>query len=143
MFIQFGHNDEKPDVDRATDAHVTYPEYLGMYIDAARRQGAEPILLTPIARRRFDENGKLQHTHGEYPAVMRDLADYRGVRLLDMERASEKLLTALGSEGSKVLFNWQEHHLNYPDGVQDNTHLSDTGAVRMAQMALTLLEEAQ
>lgn len=143
LFIQFGHNDEKPDVDRATDAHVTYPEYLGMYIDAARRQGAEPILLTPIARRRFDENGKLQHTHGEYPAVMRDLADYRGVRLLDMERASEKLLTALGSEGSKVLFNWQEHHLNYPDGVQDNTHLSDTGAVRMAQMALTLLEEAQ
>lgn len=74
---------------------------------------------------------------------MRDLADYRGVRLLDMERASEKLLTALGSEGSQVLFNWQEHHLNYPDGVQDNTHLSDTGAVRMAQMALTLLEEAQ
>jgi len=74
---------------------------------------------------------------------MRDLADYRGVRLLDMERASEKLLTALGSEGSKVLFNWQEHHPNYPDGVQDNTHLSDTGAVRMAQIALTLLEEAQ
>lgn len=143
LFIQFGHNDEKQDVDRATDAHVTYPEYLGMYIDAARRQDAEPILLTPIARRRFDENGKLQHTHGEYPAVMRDLADYRGVRLLDMERASEKLLTALGSEGSKVLFNWQEHHLNYPDGVQDNTHLSDTGAVRMAQIALKLLEEAQ
>ena len=42
-----------------------------------------------------------------------------------------------------VLFNWQEHHPNYPDGVQDNTHLSDTGAVRMAQIALTLLEEAQ
>ena len=41
LFIQFGHNDEKPDVDRATDAHVTYPEYLGMYIDAARRQGAD------------------------------------------------------------------------------------------------------
>ena len=50
LFIQFGHNDEKPDVDRATDAHVTYPEYLGMYIDAARRQGAEPILLTPMTR---------------------------------------------------------------------------------------------
>lgn len=42
-----------------------------------------------------------------------------------------------------MLFNWQEHHLNYPDGVQDNTHLSDTGAVRMAQIALTLLEDAQ
>ena len=105
LFIQFGHNDEKPDVDRATDAHVTYPEYLGMYIDAARRQGAEPILLTPIARRRFDENGKLQHTHGEYPAVMRDLADYRGVRLLDIYRNARArvLICAVSRKGQTTI----------------------------------------
>ena len=144
LFIQFGHNDEKTDVERATVARVTYPEYLGMYIDAARRQGAEPILLTPIARRHFDENGELKHTHGEYPAAMRDLADYRGVRLLDMGKATEQLLTSLGEDGSKTLFNWQEPgHPNYPDGVQDNTHLNFTGAVRLAQLALNLLEESQ
>lgn len=114
LLSQFGHNDEKPDVDRATDAACHLSGVSGHVHRRGAAAGAEPILLTPIARRRFDENGKLQHTHGEYPAVMRDLADYRGVRLLDMERASEKLLTALGSEGSKVLFNWQEHHLNYP-----------------------------
>ena len=144
LFIQFGHNDEKPDVERATVARVTYPEYLGMYIDAARRQGAEPILLTSIARRHFDENGQLKHTHGDYPAAMRDLAAYRGVRLLDMEKATEALLISLGEEGSKALFNWQEKgHPNYPDGVQDNTHLNLTGAVRLAQLALELLQESQ
>ncbi|MBE5796596.1 MAG: hypothetical protein E7327_04365 [Clostridiales bacterium] len=144
LFIQFGHNDEKEDVERATVARVTYPEYLGMYIDAARRQGAEPVLLTSIARRHFDENGALKHTHGDYPAAMRDLAEYRGVRLLDMEKATEELLTALGESGSKPLFNWQEKgHPNYPDGVQDNTHLSFTGAVRLAQMALRLMEESE
>lgn len=143
LFIQFSHNDEKPDVERATVARVTYPEYLGMYIDAARRQGAEPILLTPVARRHFDEQGALLHTHGEYPAAMRDLAAYRGVRLLDMEKATEELLTALGDEPSKALYNWQEKgHPNYPDGVQDNTHLNFTGAVRYAQIALRLLEES-
>lgn len=144
LFIQFSHNDEKPDVERATVARVTYPEYLGMFIDAARRQGAEPILLTPIARRHFDENGVLKHTHGDYPAAMRDLADYRGVRLLDMEKATEALLQSMGDEPSKALFNWQEKgHLNYPDGVQDNTHLCFTGAMRLAQIALRLLEESQ
>ena len=143
LFIQFGHNDEKPDVERATVARVTYPEYLGMFIDAARRQGAEPILLTPVARRHFDENGALKHTHGDYPVAMRDLADYRGVRLLDMEKATEALLNDLGDEASKALFNWQEPgHPNYPDGVQDNTHLCYTGAVRLARIALKLLEES-
>ena len=144
LFIQFGHNDEKPDIERATVARVTYPEYLGLYIDAARRQGAEPILLTPIARRHFDEHGMLKHTHGDYPAAMRDLAAYRGVRLLDMEKATEALLTELGDEASKPLFNWQEKgHPNYPDGVQDNTHLSLTGAVRLAEIALGLLASSE
>ena len=144
LFIQFGHNDEKPDVERATVARVTYPQYLGRFIDAARRQGAEPILLTPIARRHFDENGVLKHTHGDYPAAMRDLADYRGVRLLDMEKSTEAMLSGMGDEASKALFNWQEKgHPNYPDGVQDNTHLCYTGAVRLAKLALDLLEESQ
>ncbi len=143
LFIQFAHNDEKEDVERATVARVTYPQYLGMYIDAARRQGAEPILLTPIARRHFDENGALKHTHGDYPAAMRDLAIHRGVRLLDMEKATEDLLSSLGDEGSKALFTWVDKgHANYPDGAQDNTHLCLTGAVRVARIALALLEEA-
>ncbi len=142
LFIQFSHNDEKADVERATVARVTYPAYLGMYIDAARRQGAEPILLTPIARRLFDDTGALRHTHGDYPAAMRDLAIHRGVRLLDMEKATEELLSSLGDEGSKALFNWQaKGHPNYPDGVQDNAHLCLTGAVRVAQIALALMKE--
>ncbi len=142
LFIQFSHNDEKEDVERATIARVTFPEYLGMYIDAARRQGAEPILLTPIARRHFGENGVLKHTHGDYPPAMRDLAFQRGVRLLDMEKATEDLLSSLGNEGSKALFNWQEKgHPNYPDGVEDNSHLSFTGAVRVAKLVLRLMKE--
>lgn len=144
LLIQFGHNDEKPDVERATVARVTYPEYLNMYVDAARRQGAEPVLLTSIARRHFDENGQLKHTHGDYPPAMRELAAYRGVRLLDMERATEALVQSLGDEGSKALYNWQEvGHPNYPEGVQDNTHLCYTGAVRMAQIALELMEKSE
>ncbi len=144
LFIQFSHNDEKPDIERATSPRVTYPEYLSMYIDAARAQGAEPILLTPIARRHFDGEGRLLHTHGEYPAAMRDLALVRGVRLLDMEKATGDLLTRLGDEGSRYLHNWQaKGHPNYPDGVQDNTHLSLEGAVAYAKIALELLRESQ
>ncbi len=141
LLIQFSHNDEKPDAERATVARVTYPEYLGMYIDAARRQGAEPVLLTPIARRHFDEKGVLKHTHGDYPDAMRDLAEYRGVKLIEMERATEALLSSLGDEQSIPLFTWVEKgHPNYPDGSQDNTHLCLRGAVRIAKLAMELMQ---
>ena len=143
LLIQFSHNDEKPDLERATVARVTYPEYLSMYIDAARRQGAEPVLLTPIARRHFDEHGALKHTHGDYPAAMRDLAVERGVTLIELEQATETLLSSLGDEASKPLFTWVDKgHPNYPDCAQDNTHLCLTGAVRIAQLAQGLMQEA-
>ena len=140
LFIQFGHNDEKPDEARATRPEDTYPAYLSRYIDAAQAHGATPVLLTSIARRRFDAGGALISTHGAYPDAMRALAARRGVRLLDMERATQALLRSLGPENSKALFNWQAPgHPNYPDGVQDDTHLCLTGAVRLAQLALSLL----
>ncbi len=141
LLIQFGHNDEKDDVQRGTDARITYPQYLGMFIDAARRQGAEPILITSIARRHFAENGMLLHTHGDYPNAMRDLAVHRGVRLIDMEKATEGILTSMTPEETKKLHVWVPvGHENYPDGAEDNTHLSLTGAVIYAQTFLELLE---
>ena len=144
LFIQFGHNDEKEDPARATTPEGTYPQYLSRYIDAALAHGAQPVLLTSIARRHFDEAGRLVHTHGDYPQAMRDLAKARGVLLLDMERATGALLEQMGDEKSKALFNWQpQGHPHYPDGVSDNTHLCLTGAARIAQIALDLLERAQ
>ena len=141
LLIQFGHNDEKPDAERATRPKDTYPQYLSRYIDAALAHGAQPVLLTSIARRRFDERGELVSTHGAYPDAMRALAARRGVPLLDMERETEALLRELGPEGSRALFNWQAPgHPNYPDGIQDDTHLCLTGAVRLAQLALSLMQ---
>ena len=143
LLIQFGHNDEMPDAERATTPEVTYPAYVSQYIDAALEAGAEPVLLTPIARRRFDGQGRLVSTHGAYPDAMRALAARRGVRLLDMERSTEALLRELGEEGSKALFNWQAPgHPNYPEGVQDDTHLCLMGATQLARLALTLMEES-
>ncbi len=143
MFIQFGHNDEKEySKERGTDPHSTFPAFLTQYIDMAQAHGVEPILLTPIARRHFDENGVLLHTHGEYPDAIRTLAKKRGLRLLDMEMATEELLARLGDEPSKALYNWQEEgHPNYPQGVKDNTHLCLTGAQAYAKIALELLGE--
>jgi len=144
LIISFSHNDEKTDPERATTARLTYPDYLNMYIDAARGQGAEPILVTPIARRLFDEKGNPVPTHGEYPDAMRDLAAYRGVRLVELEKATMALLRDLGPEGSKRIFcHVPAGQRNYPEGLEDNSHLQERGATRIAQLFLSLLSGEQ
>ena len=135
LIVSFSHNDEKPDPERSTNPRITYPEYLSMYIDAARRQGAEPILATPIARRLFNEEGKLLPTHGVYPDAMRNLADYRGVRLIDLEKATMHLFQQLGVEGTKKIFcHVPAGSKNYPDGLRDDSHLQADGASVIARL---------
>ncbi len=140
LIVSFSHNDEKPDPLRCTSPRMTFPEYLNMYIDAARRQGAEAILATPIARRLFDAQGRLLATHGEYPAAIRDLAEIRGVRLAELERASMAAFQQAGPEGTKALFcHVPAGQPNWPDGCADNSHLQEAGAALVAGLFLDLL----
>ena len=132
LFIQFGHNDEKPDEARHTDPDTTFQENLHLFIRAARQTGAYPVLLTPIARRLFDEKGNfLPGSHGAYPAAMKQAAADAGVPVIDLTEKTERFLAELGDEPSKPLFVWPV----------DNTHLKYEGAVKMAGFVAEGLRE--
>ena len=123
LLIQFGHNDEKADEARHTDPDTSFRENLLLFIHAAKAAGAHPVLLTPIARRLFDAEGKfLPGSHGEYPAAMLRTGAEAGVPVIDLTAATEAFLAELGDESSKPLFVWPV----------DNTHLKYEGAVKMA-----------
>ncbi|WP_223192403.1 rhamnogalacturonan acetylesterase [Paenibacillus sedimenti] len=143
LLIQFGHNDEKDDEVRHTEPFGTYQFYLNQYIETAKSKQAYPILITPVQRRKFGENGKLQDTHGQYPEAMKQLAAERGVPLIDLAALSKELLEQLGPEASKKLFLWLDpgEHPNYPDGVQDDTHFSEHGAREIAKLIVDKLHE--
>ncbi len=67
VLIQFGHNDqsvEKP--DRYTPPR-DYARNLERFVADVRARDAMPVLLTPVARRRFDEAGNVAPSHGDYP----------------------------------------------------------------------------
>ncbi|KPC81779.1 MULTISPECIES: rhamnogalacturonan acetylesterase [Streptomyces] len=145
VLIQFGHNDEKTeDPARGTDPYTTYQEYLRQYVKGARDRRAEPVLITPVERRRFDGAGTAKPTHGEYPAAMRALAAEESVTLLDVQALSLARWQELGPDGTEAYFNWLEpgESPNYPDGKQDNTHFRPDGAVDVARTtARALLHE--
>ncbi|MEU1126142.1 rhamnogalacturonan acetylesterase [Streptomyces sp. NPDC005899] len=145
VLVQFGHNDEKTeDPARGTDPYTTYQEYLRRYVQGARARRAEPVLLTPVERRRFAADGTAKPTHGEYPAAMRALAAEEGVALLDLQALSLARWQELGPDATLAYFNWLEpgQSPNYPDGRQDNTHFRPTGAVDVARTTARALLEA-
>lgn len=138
VIIQFGHNDAKPDEARHTEPFTTYTESLQRYVLETRERGGQPILATPIVRRRFDEEGKLQPTHGQYPTAVRRLSEKMHVPLLDMTHRSRELLTELGKTRSELLFLWTVpgEYKRFPDGNSDDTHLNALGASRMCDLAV-------
>jgi pectinesterase len=146
VFIEFGHNDEKSeDPKRYAAARTDYRNNLIRFVTEVRGKNAFPVLLTPVVRRRFNAMGEFIDTHGEYPAVVREVAAEYKVPLIDMQRKSEALVRHLGIEDSKKLFLILKaaEHPNYPDGVEDNTHFSPFGAEQMARLAAEGIRETR
>lgn len=144
VFIQFGHNDQaKSKVERYTPPDA-FRQNLTRFVADVRAKGATPVLLTPVMRRRFDSTGTFYDTHHEYPDLTRRVAAEQGVALIDMHRASERVLREQGVERSRRLFLQLAPgaHPNYPRGVDDNTHFSPEGAAVMARLAVEGIREA-
>lgn len=137
LFIQFGHNDEKAyDSTRYTTPFGTYAANLEKFVIESREKGAKPLLFTSIVRRKFDENGKLKITHGDYPEATRRVAEKLDVPLIDLQQITKEWVNEMGEESSKEMFLWTEPSEKYPDGRKDDTHLSEKGAKKVAQLAL-------
>lgn len=137
VFVQFGHNDQKKDSADRYASPEAYKENLVRFIEEVKAKGGNPLLLTPVVRRRFDKNGRFYDTHGEYPGVVRTVAHEYKVPLIDLHELSESMISRFGAEGSKKFFL----HLrpgkseNYPKGIEDDTHFSHYGAYVMALLA--------
>ena len=136
VFIQFGHNDEKVHREAVGSVPEVFAENLRRYVRETREKGGIPILLTPIARRHFNEEGELLKTHGEYPDRVRQVAAEEQTPLLELETMTELWLKELGDQPSRAYFMWVEKGTSplYPDGREDNTHLNVKGAHHIARL---------
>lgn len=142
VFIQFGHNDQP----KEKASHTSPEEFrrnLIKFVSDVREKKATPVLLTPVVRRRFDESGKFYDTHAEYPDIVRSVATEQKVSLIDMQRKSEEVVSEFGMEKSKKLFLHlkPKENPNYPNGIEDNTHFSQLGALVMAALAVEGIHE--
>ncbi len=121
LIIQYGHNDEK-EKGEGVGAFTTYKTDLKQFVAEARKRGGIPVLVTPVQRRTFDQNGKITNSHGDYPEAVRQLSREENVPLIDLNAMSKTLYEAWGPDASKRAFA--------PD---DNTHHDNYGSYELAR----------
>ena len=123
--IQFGHNDQKQQWPQTyAPAETTFRDYLRAYVDEIRRHGARPVLVTPVQRRTFDAQGRIENSLGGYPEAIRIVAREADLPLIDLHAISAEFYEALGPERARLAFAL--------DG-QDATHHNDYGAYELAR----------
>lgn len=137
VMMQFGHNDQKQVAAKKGGPFTTYKDEIRQHVAAIRARGGIPILLSPMERRRFTPDGKLELTLTDYATAARDAAKELGVGFIDLNALSQRLHLALGPEQSKKAF------ATAADGQLDNTHHNNYGSYQLARCIVQALRDQQ
>jgi lysophospholipase L1-like esterase len=135
LFMQFGHNDQKQ-IAAGTGDLESYKKEMREHIDAVKRVGGKPVVISPVERRRFDENGKIFPSLADYARASQEVAESEGVPFIDLNAMSVELYEALGPEKSALAFA-------APEGRQDNTHHNNYGSYQLALCVVQGIREQQ
>lgn len=153
VFIQFGHNDEKPKPDRHTDPGSTFDANLAKFVNETRAKGGIPVIFNAVVRRCYysadlknDDDEKLRDkvydgeekinsdtlidTHGAYVVAPRRVAKAMNVPFVDATKITHDIETSMGVVGSRKLHMWflPGENPQVPKGKKDNTHYNVYGA---------------
>jgi lysophospholipase L1-like esterase len=125
VFIQLGHNDKDT-------TETNFRSNLTKLVNGVRERGGTPVLMTPPVRRLFN-GSKLTSTAlhvnnkgVDLPAVILALGRSVSVPVIDLTAKSKTLVESLGPSASQPLYLTRE--------ANDNTHFSEYGGTRMADL---------
>ncbi|MCP3734751.1 rhamnogalacturonan acetylesterase [Sphingomonas sp. RP10(2022)] len=136
LLIQFGHNDASVDKPERYTTVEQYKANLDRFLAVARAAGAKAVILTPVARRDF-KDGVEQPSFPAYADAARAVAKATHTPLIDLGKASQAMVQAAGPDAAKAYYLHYEGAAGapgYPKGVADDTHFSELGARRVADL---------
>ncbi len=157
VLMQFGHNDSSPinDDSRArgtikgtgkeseeidnmlTGKHetvYTYGWYMTQFIAEAKAKGATPIIMSPIPRNRWNEDGKIGRNNKEsYGQWAKEVAKKEKILFIDLNAKMCDVLDTIGKEKVTDTYFWN----------WDSTHTMANGAALAASKVVEGIREAK
>ncbi|HEX2854532.1 MAG TPA: rhamnogalacturonan acetylesterase [Opitutaceae bacterium] len=134
LVVQFGTNDQKQIAAGTGGPFTTYKDEILTHIQAVRARGGEMVVVSPVERRGFDDNGKPRRSLADYADASRQAAKEFGVPFIDLNAMTLKLHEALGPEKSAAAFA-------APGGKVDNTHHNNYGSYEIAKCVVQSVRE--
>jgi hypothetical protein len=136
VLISFGHVEQRINQLNRYHGPREFKEYLRLYAEAIRAEGAVPVLVTPSARCVFDASGHPVDTHDGYARLTLEAAAETGCPAIDLTASTTRLLAELGPTRARGLFRWLDpgEHPGHPQGIIDSTHFNHTGAREAARL---------
>src|ERR1035437_5372963 len=126
--IQFGHNDQKVDEKRHTDADGSFKDYLQRYIADVQAIGAVPVLVTSLSRRTM-KDGKVIEDLKDYAAATKAVGANDFITVVDLNAISTAMLNRMTQEQAdkfNAVGQAQEREAVGKSGT-DRTHLNPYG----------------
>ncbi len=157
VLMQFGHNDSSPinDDSRArgtikgvgketeeienmlTGKHEivhTYGWYMAQFIKETKAKGATPIIVSPIPRNKWNEEGKIgRNNNNSYGQWAKEVAKKEKVLFIDLNAKMCDVLDAIGKKATMDTYFWS----------WDHTHTMAKGASLAAAKVVEGIKEAK
>lgn len=129
VIIQFGHNDASSKPERYSSPE-DFRKNIIRFVAETRERGANPLLLTSLVMRTFQDGALIDNRLKVYPGIIRRVAKEYNVPMIDINLKTRDLILVLGEERAKELY--------VPD---DDTHTNEAGAKEVAQMIAEGIKE--
>jgi lysophospholipase L1-like esterase len=142
--IQFGHNDQKDDPARHTDADGSFQTYLTRYCADVEAIGGVPVLVTSLSRRTF-KDGKVVQDLKAYADATRKVGAELNLTVVDLNGMSTTLLNHMTQAQAD-----EYDAVTHPDAAAENakpaldrTHLNPHGQEVFGRMVADNLVRTQ
>ncbi|GIW75897.1 MAG: rhamnogalacturonan acetylesterase [Phycisphaerae bacterium] len=141
VLIQFGHNDQKEKGENV-GPFTSYKANLKRYVEKIREKGGNPVLVSSMERRRW-EDGKPGKTLSDFAQAVRQTGTELDVPVIDLNTMSLQIYEALGESGSARAF------AHYPANtfpgqdqpLKDNSHHNSYGAYELARAVVESIRQ--
>lgn len=148
VLIQFGHNDGSSRPDRHTDLKTEFPANMRRYAEEVKSSGALPVLVTPLTRRQFDKDGKLNRGLEPWAEATREVAKETGTALIDLFAESAAAVEKMGPDEANSMAMAPPPAGKIPPSDPaapkfDYTHLGAKGSEYFGRMVADLLVKAR
>jgi lysophospholipase L1-like esterase len=129
IILGFSHNDIHKDKPERYASLEDFRANIKRFVDEAKAAGIKPVLMTSMAERKWDKDGKFEDTAVlmPYEQATRDVAKEEGVPLLDLSKATTDFYI---QKGEKAI----DADSPLKNGKIDNSHLNHQGAIEVGQL---------